>query len=68
MPKLTNPDVKIRPAHDAEDDEQLKRHPEDKDAKLDIELDESFPASDPPSQTNPAASGDPVASSGAPKP
>ena len=43
----------VRPAHDADDIKRLKRRPEDTDAKLDVELDESFPASDPPSQTNP---------------
>lgn len=43
----------VRPAHDAEDVKRLKSDPNDKDAKLDIELDESFPASDPPSQTQP---------------
>ncbi|MBB4633264.1 hypothetical protein [Sphingosinicella soli] len=43
----------IRPARTAEDDKRLKIDPGDPDAKLDIELDESFPASDPPSQTQP---------------
>jgi hypothetical protein len=41
----------VRPAIDAEDCDRLKDNPKDKDAKLDVEIDESFPASDPPSQT-----------------
>ena len=45
--------LEVRPALTADDVEQLKHDPEDPDAKLDIELDESFPASDPPSQTQP---------------
>lgn len=45
--------TEVRPAFTAEDVKRLKTDPGDPDAKLDIELDESFPASDPPSQTQP---------------
>jgi len=52
-PNNDNDDKNVRPAHDADDIKKLQRKPKDQDAKLDVELDESFPASDPPSQTNP---------------
>jgi hypothetical protein len=55
---------KIRTAHDAEDSKALKRNPSDEDAKLDIALDESFPTSDPPSNTQPGKGKDPPPSSG----
>jgi hypothetical protein len=42
-----------RDALDADDIEKLKANPSDRDARLDISVDESFPASDPPSQTQP---------------
>ena len=38
-----------REGHDATDKPALQRDPSDCDAKLDIELDETFPSSDPPS-------------------
>ncbi|MGI4877453.1 MAG: hypothetical protein ACRYG4_08195, partial [Janthinobacterium lividum] len=53
-----------REGHDAEHKPALKRDPADKDAKLDIELDESFPSSDPPSNTQPGRGSDPAPSSG----
>ena len=53
-----------RPAHDATTIAALKRDPGDPDAKLDVELDESFPTSDPPSNTQPGRGGDPAPSSG----
>ena len=53
-----------REAHDAEHSPVLKRNPSDADAKLDIELDESFPSSDPPSNTQPGRGLDPAPSSG----
>jgi len=37
--------VGVRPVFTADDVEQVKRDPENPDAKLDIERDESFPAS-----------------------
>lgn len=54
----------IRTAHDAEDDARLKRNPADEDAKLDIALDETFPSSDAPSNTQPGKGKDPPPSSG----
>lgn len=54
----------IRNAHDAEDNHMLKRNPADEDAKLDVALDESFPSSDAPSNTQPGKGKDPPPSSG----
>jgi hypothetical protein len=70
---MTNTDMKqkdrrhdgdIRTARDAEDDPRLKRNPADEDAKLDVALDESFPGSDTPSNTQPGKGKDPPPSSG----
>lgn len=55
---------KIRTAMDASDHETLASHPEDEDAKLDVALDESFPTSDAPSNTQPGRGLDPAPSSG----
>ena len=60
----TPPTTKIRVAHDADDDRRLKRDPSDEDAKLDVALDESFPSSDPPSNTQPGKGKDPPPSTG----
>ena len=57
-------DGDIRTARDAEDDPRLKRNPADEDAKLDVALDESFPGSDTPSNTQPGKGKDPPPSSG----
>jgi hypothetical protein len=54
----------VRPAIDASDVKQLKRNPSDEDAKLDVALDESFPTSDAPSNTQPGKGKDPAPSSG----
>lgn len=54
----------IRTAHDASDDKKLARNPSDEDAKLDVALDESFPTSDAPSNTQPGKGKDPAPSSG----
>ncbi len=54
----------IRTAHDATDDEKLARNPKDEDAKLDVALDETFPTSDAPSNTQPGKGKDPAPSSG----
>lgn len=54
----------IRPAKDATDDKRLQRDPSHEDAKLDIALDESFPTSDAPSNTQPGKGKDPAPSSG----
>lgn len=48
-----------REALDADDCEKLKSNPSDRDARLDINVDESFPASDPASITQPRRSNDP---------
>ncbi len=54
----------VREAHDASDNKALRRNPSDDDAKLDIALDESFPTSDAPSNTQPGKGKDPAPSSG----
>ncbi|ATE67419.1 hypothetical protein [Rhizorhabdus dicambivorans] len=54
----------IRTAHDASDDKKLARNPSDEDAKLDVALDETFPTSDAPSNTQPGKGKDPAPSSG----
>ena len=54
----------IRTAHDASDDDKLARNPRDEDAKLDVALDETFPTSDAPSNTQPGKGKDPAPSSG----
>ncbi len=60
----TPPVPEHREAHDAEHTPTLKRDPSHPDAKLDIELDETFPSSDPPSNTQPGRGLDPAPSSG----
>ncbi len=54
----------IRTAHDATDDQKLAKNPKDEDAKLDVALDESFPTSDAPANTQPGKGSDPAPSSG----
>ena len=54
----------VREAHDAGHSRALRRNPSDDDAKLDIALDESFPTSDAPSNTQPGKGKDPAPSSG----
>lgn len=54
----------VRTAMDATDSKQLQRNPSDEDAKLDVALDESFPTSDAPSNTQPGKGKDPAPSSG----
>ena len=56
--------TEIREAHDADHDQRLQRDPSDEDAKLDVALDESFPTSDAPSNTQPGKGKDPAPSSG----
>lgn len=53
----------VREAIDASDRPALEKDAHHEDAKLDVELDESFPGSDAPSQTRPG-SGEPAPSSG----
>lgn len=45
-------------ALDAECDERLKDDPRDRDARLDINVDETFPASDPLAISQPRKGGD----------
>ena len=47
-----------RDALDADDIKKLKANPADRDARLDVGIDESFPASDPPSQAQPRKGAD----------
>lgn len=54
----------VRTAIDADDVKALKRNPSDEDAKLDVAIDETFPSSDPPSNTQPGKGKDPAPSSG----
>jgi hypothetical protein len=54
----------VREAIDAADHKALRRNPADEDAKLDVALDETFPTSDPPSNTQPGKGKDPAPSSG----
>jgi hypothetical protein len=54
----------VRPAHDASDSKDLQRNPGNEDAKLDVALDETFPGSDAPSNTQPGKGKDPAPSSG----
>ncbi|MFW2830130.1 hypothetical protein [Sphingomonas sp. ID0503] len=54
----------VRTARDASDDEKLRRNPSNEDAKLDVGLDETFPGSDAPSNTQPGKGKDPAPSSG----
>ena len=65
---LAHPATPDQPEHreaiDADDRPALRRNPTDADAKLDIELDETFPSSDPPSNTQPGRGIDPAPSSG----
>lgn len=55
---------KVRDAHDAADDIRLRTDPKSEDAKLDVALDETFPTSDAPSNTQPGKGSDPAPSSG----
>jgi hypothetical protein len=60
----TNPTPEVREALDATDSRRLARDPSDEDAKLDVALDETFPTSDAPSNTQPGKGKDPAPSSG----
>ncbi len=63
-----NPDdlrqPEVRRALDAGDIKALQRNPSDENAKLEVELDESFPGSDAPSSTQPGKGSEPAPSSG----
>ncbi|MET0270147.1 MAG: hypothetical protein ABW173_06935 [Sphingomonas sp.] len=54
----------VRPAKDANDDAELAHDPKNESAKLDVALDETFPNSDPPANTQPGKGLDPAPSSG----
>ncbi len=58
------PTEHVRTAIDATDNAALRRNPADEDAKLDVALDETFPTSDAPSNTQPGKGKDPAPSSG----
>lgn len=58
------PMTEIREGMDAHDVAALRRDPSDDNAKLDVALDETFPTSDPPSNTQPGKGKDPAPSSG----
>lgn len=60
----TPPNSEHREALDAESHAALKHDPANEDAKLDVALDETFPTSDPPSNTQPGKGLDPAPSSG----
>ena len=47
-----------RDALDADDIAKLKANPSNRDARLDVNIDETFPASDPPSITQPRKGND----------
>ena len=48
-------------------EQQLTKHPEDEDTKVDLGSDESMDASDPSSATQPGCSGEPAPSSSFPE-
>lgn len=52
------------PALDADSHAGLAANPGDEDAKLDIGVDETFPASDPPASIQPGKGDEPPPSSG----
>jgi hypothetical protein len=54
----------VREAKDATDSAELRDDPSNENAKLDVALDETFPTSDPPSNTQPGKGQDPAPSSG----
>ena len=58
------PMTHVRTALDANDLKDLKRDPSDENAKLDVAIDETFPSSDAPSNTQPGKGKDPPPSSG----
>ena len=60
----TPPVPPVRTALDASDVKQLRDNPASEDGKLDVALDESFPTSDAPSNTQPGKGKDPAPSSG----
>ena len=62
--RADHPMPKVRTAHDASDDARLEKDPAHADAKLDVALDESFPTSDAPSNTQPGKGKEPAPSSG----
>ncbi|TVV72632.1 hypothetical protein [Sphingomonas solaris] len=60
----THPTTHVREGRDSGDDARLKSDPSLEDAKLDVALDETFPTSDAPSNTQPGKGKDPAPSSG----
>ena len=59
------PTERAAPEHELE--QQLKKHPQDLDKKVDVGSDESMDASDPSAAVQPGQSDEPVPSSGFPE-
>lgn len=57
----------ISGAPDKDLEQELKRNPDDPDAKIDVGSDESMDASDPSAAAQPGCSDEPVPSSGFPE-
>jgi hypothetical protein len=62
--KVPPPVISAPPEKELE--EELKKHPDDKGAKVDVGSDESMDASDPPAAAQPGSDTEPVPSSGFP--
>ncbi len=56
-----------RAAPEKELEQELKKHPQDLDAKVDVGSDESMDASDPSAASQPGQTDEPVPSSGFPE-
>lgn len=63
-PRTRPPVQHHRDAMDADQHPALSDNPAHDDAKLDIGIDESFPASDPPANVQPGRGSEPAPSSG----
>jgi len=61
---VTGGTPRVREGNDADSNASLHDNPSDEDAKLDVALDETFPTSDAPSNTQPGKGKDPAPSSG----
>lgn len=59
-----HPATHVRTGLDSHDVKDLARDPSDENAKLDVALDETFPGSDAPSNTQPGKGKDPPPSTG----
>ena len=63
--KMPPPVISSPPERELEN--EVQRHPDDKDAKADLGSDESMDASDPSSATQPGCDDEPMPSSGFPE-